>query len=168
MIKKIELTEFSGESALKITAEIQNKTRLLAEISGDLSIIDFPEISPIPARKNGLWTIGCFEMFISKNGNSYTEYNFGFDENWECFEFSDYRTAKPQALEIVEPKITCKTENDKFTQIVEFQKDIISKNFFSITAAIKLKNGDFLYFANKHCGQNPDFHLKSARSLKLL
>lgn len=165
-MQTIELTEFFGNSKLKITVKIQNKTKFFTQITGDLSIMNFPEISSIPTRKNELWTIGCFEFFISKKDNSYTEYNFGFCTNWECFEFDDYKQnqTRPQ---IIPPKITCKTEEDKFIQIIEFQEDIISENLFSITAAIKLKNGNFLYFANKHCGQKPDFHLKSARNLKL-
>jgi len=175
-VEIIELTEFYGKSTLKITAEMenasvftsfQNKYKFIAQISGDLSLIDFPEITPIPARKNELWTIGCFEIFVSKKDNSYTEHNFGFCTNWECFDFDDYRKnqSRPQ---LFEPKITCKTETNKFTQIVEFHEKTISQNQFSITAVVKLKNGDFLYFANKHCGQTPDFHLKSARNLKLL
>ena len=167
-MKSIELLEFENKSYLKVTAEIQNvagKTLFSASISGDFSDIDFPEISQVPSRKNELWTIGCFEIFVSKTGDSYAEYNLGFDQNWECFNFSDYREnqSRPQVSAI--PKIKCKIIDNLFTQTVEFQEDIILQNSFSITAIIKLKNGNFLYFANKHCGEKPDFHLKAARVL---
>ena len=165
-MKNIELVEFENKSNLKVTVEIQStvgKTLFSASISGDLSDIDFPEISQIPTRKNELWTTGCFEIFVSKTGNSYAEYNLGFDGNWECFNFSDYRANQSRPQVGAPPKITCTITGDLFTQIVEFQEDIISQNSFSITAVIKLKSGDFLYFANKHCGEKPDFHLEAAR-----
>ncbi|MCL1947456.1 MAG: hypothetical protein FWF51_09975 [Chitinivibrionia bacterium] len=168
-MKNIELTEFENKSRLKASAKIENianKTLFSASISGNLSEIDFPEISINSSRKNELWTIGCFEIFVSKTGNSYAEYNFGFDKNWECFNFSDYRENQSRPQVNIPPKITCKITENLFTQTVEFEKDIILQNSFSITAVIKLKGGVFLYFANKHCGKKPDFHLKAARVLQ--
>lgn len=168
-MKTIELTEFFGKSALKLNVQIQNKKKFLLQISGSSDEIDFPQISTISSRKNELWTSGCFEIFVSNNynDNSYTEYNFGFCTNWECFEFSDYRQNQVRPQINFSPKIICETENGNFIQIVKLQKDIISGNNFSLTCAIKLKDGSFLYFANKHCAKNPDFHQKSARCLKL-
>ncbi|MDR0304215.1 MAG: hypothetical protein LBH98_05525 [Chitinispirillales bacterium] len=166
----IELTEFENKSYLKIDAEIKNtanKTVFSAKISGDISGIDFPEISRFTKRKNELWTIGCFEIFVNKKNNSYTEYNLGFDQNFEIFNFSDYRSNQSLSEIGAPPKIICETKNDSFAQFVEFPENIISENLFSITAVIKLSDGNFLYFANKHCGQEADFHLKNARILKL-
>jgi len=170
MQKHIELAEFENKSDLKICVQIQkiaDKTKFSAKISGDLSCVDFPKISDTSARKNELWTIGCFEIFVGGKDNAYTEYNLGFDQNWELFSFSDYRVGQSRSQVEISPKIVCETENGVFTQTVEFCEDIINGNLFSITAVIKLSNGSFLYFANKHCGQKPDFHLKSARILKL-
>jgi len=170
MQKHIELAEFENKSDLKVGVQIQNiadKTKFSAKILGDLSSIDFPKISSISERKNELWTIGCFEIFVSGKGNAYTEYNLGFDQNWEVFSFSNYRAEQSHPQIKIPPKITCKTENRVFTQVVEFDENIINGNLFSITAVVKLSNGGFLYFANRHCGQQADFHIESARILKL-
>jgi len=166
----IELTEFENKSDLKVGVQIRNiagKTNFSAKISGDLSDVDFPKISDNSARKNELWTIGCFEIFVSAKDNAYTEYNLGFDQNWEVFAFSDYRAGQNRPQIEIPPKITCGFENGTFTQTAEFCEDIIKGNLFSITAVIKLSDGSFLYFANKHCGQKPDFHINGARILKL-
>ncbi|MCL2844877.1 MAG: hypothetical protein FWE23_05440 [Chitinivibrionia bacterium] len=163
-MKQIKLTDFENKSTLNVAVEI-DKTKLITKISGDISQIDFPKISPTPTRKNELWTIGCFEIFVSQNGKSYNEYNFGFDENWECFNFSDYRENQSRPQVAVPPKISCEITENLFVQKVEFGENIIGENLFSITAAIKLKSGEFLYFANKHCGEKADFHIAEARAL---
>ena len=162
-MKKIELKDFGNKSDLKVVVEI-DKTVFIASISGNISNIDFPPIEKEPKRKNELWTIGCFEIFVSLAGNSYNEYNFGFDECWECFNFTDYRRDKTRQQFGAPPKITCSIAESSFTQHVEFNEDIICCNAFSITAVIKLKNGEFLYFAEKHCGDKPDFHLAELRT----
>lgn len=170
MQKHIELTEFENESDLKIGVQIQNaagKTKLSAKIFGDVSRVDFPKISNSAARKNELWNIGCFEIFVGGKDNAYTEYNLGFDQNWEVFSFSDYRSGQIRPQIENPPKIICEIEDGIFTQVAEFYEDIIGGNLFSITAVVKLSDGNFLYFADKHCGQKPDFHLKTARTLKL-
>jgi hypothetical protein len=166
----LELKEFENKSDLKVDVEIRNitgKTELSAKICGDISDIDFPKISDVGMRKNGLWLIGCFEIFVSRGDDAYTEYNLGFDKNWEIFNFSHYRSGQKRPQIKAAPNIICKLENDSFTQVVDFYEDIIAGNFFSITAVVKLFDGGYLYFANKHCGQKPDFHIKDARILKL-
>lgn len=165
-MKIVNLTDFGNKSPLKVAVEI-DKTGLVAKISGDISEIDFPTISNVPTRQNELWTIGCFEIFISQDGDSYNEYNFGFNQNWECFNFLSYRKNQSRPHVAAPPKITCEITQNLFTQKVEFAENIISENLFSVTAAIKLKNGDFLYFANKHCGENADFHIAEARVVNI-
>jgi hypothetical protein len=167
---KIELFDFNNESHLKVNAKVQNienKTVLLANISGNLSDIDFPKISHPPKREYGLWTTGCLEIFVSGKGASYTEYNFGFNQNYEMFTLTDYREYQDPPKITITPKITIDIKDGLFTQRVELPKNIISDNPFSITAAIKLKNGSALYFANKHCGEKADFHLEGARVLRM-
>jgi hypothetical protein len=166
----VELADFYGQSNLEINVQVRNiskRTMLSASITGNLSDIDFPQASQPSSRKNELWTVGCFEIFVSQEGNAYTEYNLGFDQNWEMFEFQNYRTGKICSKVKNPPKITCKIRGDMFTQDVEFSKDIIGDRRFSLATAVKLSNGNFLYFADKHCGQKPDFHLESARTLRL-
>jgi len=163
-MKTVKLNDFFNESQLNLSIEI-DAFGFTAKISGDISQINFPPISSESARKNELWTIGCFEIFVSGENNSYTEYNFGFDGNWECFNFSDYRENQSRPKVDNPPEVVCEISHNLFTQKVSFKKDIISKNSFSLSAVIKLKNKEFLYFANKHCAKTADFHIKEARSL---
>ncbi|MDR2970796.1 MAG: hypothetical protein LBU83_02530 [Bacteroidales bacterium] len=167
----VELFEFGNESRLKVAAQVQNienKIILRATISGDLSNIDFPIVSQTPRRMHGLWEIGVFEIFVSGKGSAYTEYNFGFNRHYEIFSFLDYRQHQTPPPSIDNPpKITVETKDGAFTLHVELSEDIVSDNLFSIAAAIKLKNGSVLYFANAHCGDKADFHLERARTLRM-
>ena len=106
-------------------------------------------------------------MFVSGEDGSYTEYNLGFCQNYEVLEFSGYRESRPRPEIVNPPKITAQIENGEFLLTAEFCEDIISNKLFSLTAVVKLNDGTFLHFANKHCGPKHDFHLERARELKL-
>jgi hypothetical protein len=166
----VDLLEFYKKAELKLTVKVQvveNRTLFTANISGDLETINFPEISQNPVREHGLWEIGCFELFVNGEGNSYTEYNFGFSRNYEIIDFTNYRLGQARPEINNPPKIVCEFRGDEFVQVVEFSENIISDNLFSLTAVVKLKDGAFLYFANRHCGKEANFHLESARELRL-
>ena len=41
----------------------------------------------------GLWESTCFEAFLTEEGQpDYTEFNYGPDGRWACYQFDDYRS----------------------------------------------------------------------------
>src|SRR3546814_17637970 len=42
---------------------------------------------------DGLWESTCFEAFLTEEGEpDYTEFNYGPDGRWACYQFDDYRS----------------------------------------------------------------------------
>lgn len=117
-------------------------------------------------RKIGLWNETCFELFLMLDNGHYIEGNFTTGFNWNLFYFKTYRETPLKEWEIIHmnPIKDVLLSREKSLLIVEFPPEI--KSFLieqklkslSLTAVIKTKNGDTLYYAVKHTDTKPNFH----------
>ncbi len=165
----MKLLPFSSSSlSIEAKLEVQAQGFLLSfEITG--SGVDQVMISPRstkPSRKNELWKETCFECFFGVGGvKQYFEFNGSTSGDWALYLFDDYRkgmrdapvSAQPllEKLEKSSGKIEC------VWRIPYFTKSILQSA--SITAVIKTNGTDEAsYFALKHAGEKPDFHLRES------
>jgi hypothetical protein len=169
----MELVPFSPES-LKVEARLEATSsgyRLTFELSGEKkSQVIFPEKSATPKRKNELWKQTCFECFLSMgSGEGYFEFNGSPSGDWALYSFDSYRSGmKEVPLDSGQVPVLEKLENheDRIAcvwTIPLFTEALISKA--GVTAVVVLKehgNARTTYWALRHSGQQPDFHLKES------
>jgi len=112
------------------------------------------------ARADDLWKTTCFEAFFGAPGDpAYYEFNLSpGSERWNLYSFDDYRAPLPprasddfnlQDITMSKNAMKCKL----IGKIQTFE--------FSLTAVIRTAAG-VGYFAVKHAGQKPDFHLRES------
>lgn len=155
-------------AALEVDAklEVQPEGFLLTfEMTGKgVDTIIFKEPSAKPVRKNELWKETCFECFFAVGGLSqYFEFNGSTSGDWALYSFDDYRQGMKEVSLSSNPKLLRfeKAEGKTICQwhIPYFTKAILSNA--SITAVIK-SGAEVSYWALKHAGDKPDFHLRES------
>jgi hypothetical protein len=122
----------------------------------------FFEAQGSPSRTTELWKSTCFEAFFQPQGQSkYFEINLAATGAWDAYEFESYREPQP-------PKRSTRI------QLMSFKKtaNSLEASFFldsrpstyncSLTVVIELKDRSKHYFALKHTGKKPDFHLSES------
>jgi len=117
-------------------------------------------------RKDELWKMTCFEMFLNPTGQKqYYEFNFSIEGAWNCYHFAGYRFPQPpQPTEDFEiEKILWKSNQ---LEISIRNKSPFQKFDIGLTAVIKNKKNQTTYFSLKHEGGKPDFHLASGFTLQ--
>lgn len=117
-------------------------------------------------RKDELWKMTCFEMFLNPVGQKqYYEFNFSLEGAWNCYHFAGYRFPQPPQAnnEFEIEKILWKS---KQLEVSIHNKTAFQKFNIGLTAVIKNKKNQTTYFALKHEGGKPDFHLASGFALQ--
>lgn len=165
-----ELQKFQIFSDLTINP--QDPTRLvlvfrihdeLAEV--DLAHDDFQFLENQMQRKDELWKMTCFEMFLNPVGHKrYFEFNFNLEGAWNAYQFAGYRFPQPPQASS-DFKIESMTWKMKQLEIVIKNETGFEKFNVGLTAVIKNKKNQTTYFALKHEGGKPDFHLASGFAL---
>jgi len=157
--KNQKLVSFSGENKYQLGCDFSLESGVLEleyRLSGDLNSIVFPANCESPKRLDGLWKETCFECFLlHENRESYTEYNFSPNGNWNAYEFSAYRELIGEQ-DIKAPRIEF-LENSH----CRIRALLPSRNYLKagLSSVLFLSGGNYEYMALSHCGENPDFHL---------
>jgi hypothetical protein len=123
-------------------------------------------------RKHDLWRTTCFELFFGDpNHESYFEFHLAASGDWNLYYFSNYRTGMTEASgELVEFYFDRGFNSRGMVLRGRLQlEDLssISKLALSATAVLELLSGDRQYWAIRHSGSKPDFHLRSSFLLDL-
>lgn len=127
-------------------------------------------------RQGELWKQTCFELFVSSpETKEYREFNFSPSGLWNSYDFTDYRQ-DPKNAEIKSPCIKYVSSGFSMHLLsVTLPLENLMQHFsshtkhgiqFGVTAVIQYSNQSYDYYAHKHCGQEPDFHLRNSFNLK--
>ena len=165
----------SAAPAIDLTTDFTKKNDSLYMsylLTGDLDGISIPEISTTPQRKDLLWESTCFEFFIQPAGKAeYWEFNLSPSGDWNVYHMDSYRKGMRREEAISTLPFTIKRLSCRFNLELEFDlKQICAENcqlMAGITAVIKDSSGNCSYWALKHAGTKPDFHLAESFILKL-
>lgn len=182
MKQKLFLTPFEHSDltdSLQIWATVQREKTcftLSYTIEGLVSQIQLPQFQLVPKRQSQLWEHTCFEAFISsKNEASYWELNLSSSQSWNFYRLSSYRE-NLQEVRNLETIQFIKNEITQNRYHLEAQLDLAplfvaqaapSTFHLGITAVIEEVDHSYSYWAIKHCGEKPDFHLKKSFVLEI-
>lgn len=142
-----------------------DRLRITYKVMGDVQKVRIADARKIPGRKEGLWKTTCFELFVSPKGSSkYWEFNFSPSGDWNSYAFDGYRAGMRPESRISSAQIRREATTDglfiyvdvDLSQIPELAGELES----SIAAVID--TGQISYWAVKHAGDKPDFHLRES------
>ena len=152
-------------------AKSQDQISAEFQLHGDTAGIRWPK--PLAEAKPGheLWKHTCFELFLAQPNNpEYWEYNFSPSRHWAVYAFKDYRQASPLPAThtpMIQPP---QLSDTAFTLQVRFDLESPLKNkplIIGVSAIIETTDDQRHYFALKHCGDKPDFHLRESFILEM-
>ena len=157
--------EYKGNVVESIEVKIKHRSDKLEStfvILGQISEINFPSIEPNSSRVGGLWEDTCMELFIRPSLQQYYfEFNFSPSTHWQAYRFESYRESKTEVM-LPTPKITTSTNVNSFVlkSEVEFNDQTLDERAcFRPTAVVRRMDGQLEYWADRHRGDKPDFHL---------
>jgi hypothetical protein len=165
-------TQPGADSTIHINITKSNQ-EIIAEfiLRGDTQSIQWPATAGHTRPGTDLWKHTCFELFISQPGHrDYWEYNFSPSRQWAVYAFQSYRQPAAQSFTqtpIIEPPHQSDTE---FALQVRFTPEsplLKSPLNLGIAAIIETTDGQRHYYALRHCGNKPDFHLRESFVLDL-
>ena len=168
-MSKFTLVPYALDSAPAISIDCELNTTpeslfISYKVQGELSEVDFGQGQPNHARVMKLWEKTCFELFIKTCENSYIEFNFSPEFEWNCFYFPKKGDPLTQYARMDFVKFDILLSLDVFHLIVEIDKSRFPDGFFKgelsagITSVIKDKNGGISYWALSHEDKKPNFH----------
>lgn len=145
------------QSILQLKFQIQNTNPEVKFINSS-----FQALGHQMTRKDELWKDTCFECFLNPVAESlYYEFNFNLQGGWNCYMFDEYRKPQPaKASSDFDVKSFSWTDSELNIELKNLSK--FQKFNVGITAIIKDKNNQTYYFALKHAGEKPDFHLQNS------
>lgn len=159
---------------LEIIGTVARRANVLTisySLLGDLADV---AIAPpaTPTRQNQLWEATCFEFFLgTKNDKQYWEFNLSPAGHWNVYCFDDYRHGMKEETAFPTLPFSVQTESDALSVALKLNLGAIFAATqgleMAIAAVVKYTNGDSSYWALKHPGKEPDFHLRDSFTLKL-
>jgi hypothetical protein len=172
LMQKLKLFD-TLENKIALAGDIQLQDRLLEivflindpafEIDYDSTGVDSPSLFN---RAHELWKHSCFEVFWSKPSQpEYWEFNIATNGRWNIYYFSSYRQPAPPIESFDYSLLSFNFSSNSFTAIIEC-KNPLTEIEAGLTAVIKTKMNQTLYFATQHSGKKPDFHLRESFQLK--
>lgn len=166
---KFSLIPYEPKSAPKIKIDCElNQARdsifISYKVQGALESLDLGTGVPKHARQIKLWEKTCFELFIKDETNSYIEFNFSPDFEWNCFYFEKKGDPLLEFKKMEQVKFDILFSNDVVHIVLELQKRMFPDQFFEgklaagISSVIKEKTGNLSYWALSHHDIKPNFH----------
>jgi hypothetical protein len=123
-------------------------------------------------RTDDLWQHTCAELFVAGcDGEAYREFNFAPSGEWAAYDFLAYRQRDQRLPEIPAPQISHSIAHGQVTMnvllAVACLPALTRPLGGSVTAVIEHSGGSLSYWALKHAGAQPDFHLRDSFILSL-
>ena len=159
---------------LEIIGTVARRANVLTisySLLGDLA--DIAIVPPAtPTRQSQLWEATCFEFFLgTKNDKQYWEFNLSPAGHWNVYCFDDYRQGMKEETAFPTLPFSVQTEPDALSVALKLNLGAVfaaSQGLeMAIATVVKHSNGDSSYWALKHPGKEPDFHLRDSFTLKL-
>lgn len=150
------LVDETDPSKLRLQFQVRDP---LDEVSLEPREYRFDETSMV--RKDELWKMTCFEMFLNPVGQKqYYEFNFNLEGAWNNYHFAGYRFPQPPQAnsDFLVSSLIWKPKD----LTVQIQNKSPFRHFnVGLTAVIKDKKNQTTYFSLQHEGGKPDFHTAS-------
>ncbi len=130
-------------------------------LEGDLGRLCTPAPAP-PDRADELWRHTCLEAFVQRAGrDGYFEFNFAPSTQWAAYSFEGYRAGMVPLASVPEPQIAVQAGTGVLAltaRIVLPVQDALPWRI-GLTAVIEDSDNQLSWWALRHTGDKPDFHL---------
>jgi hypothetical protein len=161
-------------SDLEIIGTVARRANVLTISYSLLGDLDDVVVAPpaTPTRHSQIWEATCFEFFLgTKNDKQYWEFNLSPAGYWNIYCFDNYRQGMKEETAFPSLPFSVQTEPDALSVALKINLGAIlaaSQGLeLAIAAVVKHNHGDLSYWALKHPGKEPDFHLRDSFTLKL-
>lgn len=168
---KFSLIPYEPQSAPATEVQIElNQTAeslfVSYRIQKGLSLLDLGSPTPHKERVMKLWEKTCFELFIKNESDSYVEFNFSPNFEWNCFYFAKKGDALTEWPRMNRPSTEILLSIDHYFLVAELRKELFPPGFFDgvhelsigLSSVIKTKTGGLSYWALSHHDSRPNFH----------
>ena len=154
-------------------SRINNTLTIQYVLQGELEKIYIPSIVKHPNRQNELWSVTCLEFFLGiKNNPHYWEFNLSPCGNWNIYRFDDYRQGMKEETAITSLPFKIYHQSDSLQLDLRIDLDQFigpqTELDVAITSVVKDSKDEITYWALKHCGEKPDFHLRDSFLMELV
>jgi hypothetical protein len=159
--------------AVSVACEVSRSARALRlgyEVTGSLAQLRLPP--PAPSRRGEqLWRHSCCEAFVAVPGEAaYLEFNFAPCGAWASYAFRGYRQPLPHAD--VTPVIAVRRATEALELVAELACTALpfapaAPLEMALAAVLEEQDGRLSYWALRHAGGKPDFHLRESFVLAL-
>jgi hypothetical protein len=136
------------------------------------ALVLVPPAIAAPRRCYDLWTSTCFEFFLAEPGaEPYWEGNLAPNGDWNLFRLTGYRqglapepaiNALPFVVERAGGGLDLAVTLDLGALLLAGRPVELA-----VTAVVELRNGEILYWALRHPGEQADFHWREGFGLRL-
>ena len=166
----------SNIPTIKITGKISRQDHLLAvhySLTGEIENVLLPKISPLPTRKDELWTATCFEFFLGVADHpQYWEFNMSCSGDWNVYSMDAYRRVgfrEETSIQRLQFEVQNKTDWLLVDVIVDLNSIIQKEDLIQagISSIIQTRDRNETYWALAHPNPQADFHLRQSFTLQL-
>jgi hypothetical protein len=170
-----DLIPFSKHSlALQVRADFRRLGASLMELRFEVAdpvglVLDRPTAAHYERadlkRVDGLWKTTCFEAFWGEPGQpGYYELNLSANSGrWNLYQFDSYRQPQPPTpsndFELEDLLVSAQS-------LIARLRGESAKIEASLCAVLRTSEGP-LYYATRHAGEKPDFHLRQSFVIQL-
>ena len=139
------------------------------QLEGDLGRLRIPP--PVaPGRVDELWRHTCLEAFVQRAGEpGYAEFNFSPATQWAAYAFEDYRAGMQRLTGAAEPRLAVQCAADVLVltaRVALPAQYAVAPLRVGLTAVIEDGHGQSSWWALRHAGDKPDFHLAAGFTLE--
>jgi len=139
-------------------------------ITGAIGTLRLPPPAT-PEAADGLWQHTCCEAFVAATGEAvYREFNFSPSSRWAAYRFDAYRQRNMAWQPETHPIVSLQIAGD----CIRLHADVPASQLpaeasldLGLTVILETLAGDKSYWALRHGGQQPDFHLRDSFTLLL-
>ena len=141
---------------------------LAFQLTGPLEQLVLAPPLPQPQRRDGLWQSSCFEAFIGLQGDAgYWELNLSSSGDWNLYRFEGYRNGGREEPRIQTLPATQQRTADRLDLTLKlpcrpWMTTADPRLELSLTTVLEHRQMGCQYWALRHCGAEPDFHLRSS------
>ena len=183
MLHEQHAKSYRVSAAAQLTS---GELRLSYKIEGadakEFSKISVPPIDSSPSRMNELWKTTCFECFVPcLDSEAYLELNLSPSGAWNLYAFKSYREGMTEfqinPLSIPKQTILSRSESELVSEwivpltglrqgMVSVKRNELRLGSLGLTTVLQTSVAT-TYWALKHDGVKPDFHLRSSFSYSI-
>ena len=162
-------------ASLALTGSVRrdgDSLRLHYRLEDPEGLVLVPPAIATPRRRDELWTTTCFEVFLAEPGTKpYWEVNLAPSGDWNLYRLSGYRQGLAPELAIAALPFVVERDGGGLDLAVTLDLGALPLAGrpleLAVTAVVELQDGEILYWALHHPGEQADFHRRDGFVLRI-